>query len=91
MDRQMAKCGTAQHQFTEYDGDLLVRRRERVGVAAPRPDDEGAVHRRAEEGGVGVPPQRAFLPGHAEPVRVRAVGLDGALRHHARPIRPRCQ
>jgi hypothetical protein len=75
--------------ITEHDGDLLVRRRERVGVAAPRADDEGAVHRGAEEGGVRVPPQRALLPRHAEPVRVGAAGLDGALRHHARAVRPR--
>jgi len=38
---------------------------------------------------VGVPPQRALLPRDAEPVRVGAAGLDGALRHHARPVRPR--
>jgi hypothetical protein len=35
-----------------------------------------------------VPPQRALLPGDIEPVRVGAVRLDGALRHHARTVRP---
>lgn len=81
------KCRTA--PVTEYDGDLLVRRREGVGVAGAGADDEGAVHGGAEEGGVGVPPQGALLPRDAEPVRVRAAGLDRALRHHARPVRPR--
>uniref|UniRef100_A0A0A9HR50 LAC1 n=1 Tax=Arundo donax TaxID=35708 RepID=A0A0A9HR50_ARUDO len=38
---------------------------------------------------MGVPPQRALLRGDAEPVRVGAVGLDGALRHHVRAVRPR--
>jgi len=74
--------------LTEHDGDLHVRRREGVGVAGARADDEGAVHGGAEEGGVRVPPQRALLPRHAEPVRVGAAGLDGALRHQARPVGP---
>lgn len=66
----------------------MVGRGERVGGAIPGLDDEGAVHGGAQEGGVRVPPQRALLPGHVEAVRVGAVGLDRALGHHARTVRP---
>jgi hypothetical protein len=74
--------------LAEQDGPLPVGPGERVH-APPRPDDELAVYRGAQERAVRVPPQRALLPGHGELVRVPAARADRALRHHRRAIRPR--
>jgi hypothetical protein len=35
-----------------------------------------------------VPPQRALLPGHVEPVGEGRVGLDRALSYHPGSVRP---
>ena len=74
--------------LAEQDDRLAVGLGERVRAGAGA-DDEGAVHGGAQEGAVRVPPQRALLPGHAEPVRVAAARPDRALRHHRRAVRPR--
>jgi hypothetical protein len=76
--------------LTEEDGLLTVGLGERVGLgAAAGSDDQRAVDGGAEQGDVGVPPQRALLVRHVEAVGVVAARLDGALRHHRRPVRPR--
>lgn len=75
--------------LTEDDHHLLVGHGERVGLgAAARFDDERAIDGGAEEGKMGVPPQRALLPGDVEPVSVVASGTDRTLRDHSRSIRP---
>lgn len=76
--------------LAEHDDHLLVGLGgERVGAgAAPGQDDERAVDGGAEEGDVGVPPQRAFLARDVEAVGVVGGGPDGALRHHHRPVGP---
>ena len=74
--------------LTEDDGDLLVGRRERVGHAELGEDDQGPVDGGAEPGDVGVPPQRAALPGDGEVVHVALPRLDRALRDVRRAVRP---
>jgi hypothetical protein len=75
--------------LAEDDGLLPVGLGERVGLdAALGTDDERAIDGSAEEGDVGVPPQRTLLCRHVEPVGVVAAGLDRALRHHHRTVRP---
>ena len=75
-------------QLTEDDGDLLVRRRERVGDAELGQDDEGPVDGGAQPGDVRVPPQRAALPDDGVVVHVALPRLDRALRDVRRPVRP---
>lgn len=72
------------------EGHLLVGFRKRVLRASPvpRPDDEGAMDASPEAGDVGVPPQRAFLPGDGEPVGEAVVWADGALGDHRHPVGP---
>lgn len=76
--------------LAEEDGLLGVRLGERVGVGAGAgAEDQRAVHGGAEEGDVGVPPQRPLLRRRVEAVRVVAARLDRTLRHHRRAVRPR--
>jgi hypothetical protein len=76
--------------LAEDDGLLGVRLGERVGVGAGAgAEDQRAVHGGAEEGDVGVPPQRPLLRRRVEAVRVVAARLDRTLRHHRRAVRPR--
>jgi hypothetical protein len=46
-------------------------------------DDDGAVQGCPENGDVGMPPQRALLPVHVEPVGECRVWLDRALCYHS--------
>lgn len=41
-----------------------------------------------EAGDMGMPPQRAFLPGYGEPVGEAVVWADGALGDHRHPVGP---
>lgn len=51
-------------------------------------DDDDAVQGCPEDGDVRVPPQRALLAVHLEPVGERRVWLDWALCYHSGAIRP---
>jgi hypothetical protein len=87
-ERSLRRRSRAPGLLTEDDGDLLVRRRERVGDAGPGQDDEGPVDGGAQPGDVRVPPQRAALPGDGVVVHVALPRLDRALRDVRRPVRP---
>jgi hypothetical protein len=80
--------GLAATTLTEDDGDLLVRRRERVGHTELGQDDDGAVDGGAQPGDVRVPPQRAALPRDGEVVDVALPRRDRALRDVRRSVRP---